>query len=254
MSLHVETLGRGPDLVLLHGWGLHGGAWGALTDQLAQHFTLHLVDLPGHGHSRECPLGDLDAMAHDVALRIPRDHSLVGWSLGGLVAMQMALRSPPRHLVLLATTPCFVARSDWSVAMQPDVLKDFARRLGIDYRATLNDFLALQTLHDSAARAALRQLMQSLFLRGEPHPDVLGRGLDLLAETDLRSAVTRIQAPTLVLHGDRDTLIPVGAGRWLAGNISGAHFTELSGAAHAPFLSHREAVAAEMLGFLGAAA
>jgi len=252
MSLHVETIGRGPDLVMLHGWGLHGGVWGPLAEQLTEHFTLHLVDLPGHGHSREHALGDVDGIAQEISALLPREYSLAGWSLGGLVAMRIALQAPPKHLILLATTPCFVTRSDWATAMQPAVLEDFARRLGNDYRATLNNFLALQVLHDSAARATLRQLMQALFLRGEPHPDVLGMGLDLLASTDLRGDVSRIDAPTLVLHGDRDTLTPVGAGRWLAGNISGAHYIELSGAAHAPFLSHRDAVAEAMLQFLGA--
>lgn len=254
MSLHIETLGSGPDLVLLHGWGLHGGVWSPLAEQLADHFTLHLVDLPGHGHSREGCFGGLDVIAEEIATRIPREYSLAGWSLGGQVAMRMALKSPPRHLILLATTPCFVTRSDWPAAMQPEVLADFASRLGNDYRVTLNNFLALQVLHDTVARATLRQLMKTLLLRGEPHPDVLGRGLDLLAGTDLRDEVPQIAAPTLVMHGDRDMLTPVAAARWLAGNISGANYIELSGAAHAPFLSHRDTVAEAMLRFMGARA
>lgn len=250
MSLHIETSGRGPDLVLLHGWGLHGGVWGPLAEKLADHFTLHLVDLPGHGYSREQGLGDLDSIAQDVVARLPSEYSLAGWSLGGQVAMRIALQSPPRHLVLIATTPCFVARTDWPAAMRPEVLADFAQRLGSDYRATLNNFLALQVLHDSAARATLRQLTQTLFLRGEPHPDVLGKGLALLAQTDLRDDVPHLSVPTLVLHGDRDALTPVAAGRWLGGNISGAEYIEMSGAAHAPFLSHSDAVAEAMLRFL----
>ncbi|HRA24442.1 MAG TPA: alpha/beta fold hydrolase, partial [Usitatibacteraceae bacterium] len=51
MALHVELAGQGPDLVLLHGWGLHGGVWQGLARELAPAFRLHLVDLPGHGHS-----------------------------------------------------------------------------------------------------------------------------------------------------------------------------------------------------------
>lgn len=250
MSLHVETLGRGPDLVLLHGWGLHGGVWAPLAEKLVDHFTLHLIDLPGHGHSREFAMGDLDGIAQEVSALLPCEYSLAGWSLGGQVAMRIALQSPPKHLILLATTPCFVTRPDWPTAMQPEVLADFAHRLGSDYRSTLNNFLALQVLHDNAARATLRQLMQTLFLRGEPHADVLGIGLELLANTDLRSDVARIATPTLVLHGDRDALTPVGAGRWLASNIRGTQYVELSGAAHAPFLSHRDAVADSMLRFL----
>lgn len=250
MSLHVDTMGQGPDLVLLHGWGLHGGVWGPIAETLAEHFTLHLVDLPGHGHSRARPIDDLDGIVRDVAAVVPREYSLAGWSLGGQVAMRLAQRHAPAHLVLLATTPCFVNREDWSEAMRPAVLADFARRLGSDYRATLNNFLALQVLHDSAARATLRQLTQTLFLRGEPHADVLDKGLDLLAQTDLRPEVVHIATPTLVVHGDRDALTPAGAGRWLAKNIRGAQYMELAGAAHAPFLSHHAAVADAMLSFL----
>ena len=50
-ALHVEVRGSGPDLVLLHGWALHGGMWGPWLDHLATHRRLHVIDLPGHGHS-----------------------------------------------------------------------------------------------------------------------------------------------------------------------------------------------------------
>lgn len=51
MSLHVETLGSGAPLVLLHGWGMHGGIWSDLAAELAEHHQVHCVDLPGHGFS-----------------------------------------------------------------------------------------------------------------------------------------------------------------------------------------------------------
>ena len=51
MTPYVDIRGDGPDLVLLHGWALHGGMWGPWIDELARHARLHLVDLPGHGRS-----------------------------------------------------------------------------------------------------------------------------------------------------------------------------------------------------------
>ena len=53
MSLHVERSGHGPDVVLLHGWAMHGGVFAPLVERLASRFTLYLVDLPGHGYSRD---------------------------------------------------------------------------------------------------------------------------------------------------------------------------------------------------------
>ena len=54
MRLHVESRGAGPDLVLLHGWAMHGGIWGDAGEQLGRRFRLHLVDLLGHGYSPAC--------------------------------------------------------------------------------------------------------------------------------------------------------------------------------------------------------
>ena len=62
MSIHVETSGCGPDLVLLHGWGVTGAAWGQTTTLLAKKFRVHSVDLPGHGASTVCKPYTLDAL------------------------------------------------------------------------------------------------------------------------------------------------------------------------------------------------
>ena len=51
--MHIEVTGSGPALVLIHGWALHGGIFAPLVERLAPHFELHVVDLPGHGHSRD---------------------------------------------------------------------------------------------------------------------------------------------------------------------------------------------------------
>ena len=114
-ALHIETLGQGPDLVLLHGWAMHSGIWGSVRDQLAQRFRLHLIDLPGHGLSPLSETGTLEHWAEIVAGTLPERCVLGGWSLGGRVAMELALREPQRveKLVLLATTPCFAKLSDW---------------------------------------------------------------------------------------------------------------------------------------------
>src|SRR5690606_41998086 len=82
--MHIETLGDGPDLVLIHGWALHGGVFGPLAERLSTRYRLHLVDLPGHGHSRDSDVPLQPAMvASAVAARTP-PAAWLGWSLGGL--------------------------------------------------------------------------------------------------------------------------------------------------------------------------
>src|SRR4029077_12009917 len=101
--MHIDVVGQGPDVVLLHGWAMHAGIFAPLTQRLSQRFRVHLVDLPGHGYSRN----DLDALdpvrcAVALAVRLPRA-VWVGWSLGGLVALHAALLpgSPLRGLIAI---------------------------------------------------------------------------------------------------------------------------------------------------------
>ena len=64
MKLYTETLGAGPDLVLLHGWGLHAGVWESTAAELAKSWRVTLVDLPGHGRSpTPDAMLDLDAVS-----------------------------------------------------------------------------------------------------------------------------------------------------------------------------------------------
>ena len=92
-DLHVEVIGQGPPLVLLHGWAMHGGVFAPLVARLRDRHTLHLVDLPGHGLSRDStvPLA-LAACASAIADRVPAA-PWCGWSLGGLVALRRGARS-----------------------------------------------------------------------------------------------------------------------------------------------------------------
>lgn len=240
VSLHVETAGRGPDVALLHGWGLHGGVWGDVAASLARSFTVHAVDLPGHGRSPRVA-GGLDGWVTALAEALPPAH-LVGWSLGGQLALALAASRPwqVRSLVLVATTPRFVAAPDWASAVSADVFADFAAALGRDPQATLSRFLALQTRGDGVARDAARALRARLAERPLPGPDALAQALAILAGNDLRGLAGGVAAPVLLLHGGRDPLVPAAAVRWLGDALAQARIQEIATAAHAPFVSAPE--------------
>jgi malonyl-CoA O-methyltransferase len=251
--LYVETRGAGPDLVLLHGWALHGGMWGPWLDALSERARLHIVDLPGHGRSPwNDDLTDLPRLAREVSALVPAGAAVLGWSLGGMVALEIA-RSRPGDLaalVLVATTPCFLAREEWSGGMQPEVLEGFAAGLANDYRRTIANFLALQAWGDERATEALRSLRANLASHGEPVPRALQAGLEILREADLRDALPSIATPTLVIAGEHDRITPSAAGRELAARLPAARFVEIAKAGHAPFLSHGDEVRRHVLQFL----
>lgn len=254
MTLHVETLGAGPPLVLLHGWAMHSSLWSGLLPALAAKHRVYCVDLPGHGHSRALPASDLAAYvaAVDGALAaVEGPLTVLGWSLGGVVAQAWAHASPRRvgRIILLASTPRFLADEAWPWAMAPEVLAGFAQDLRDNYRHTLQRFLHLQVQGTADGRQVLAQLRHHFLARGEPAPEVLDEGLSLLATVDLRAQTSTLSQPVLVIAGERDTLTPLGASRWLAEHLPQGRLLHLRGAAHAPQLSHAPEFLAGVLHF-----
>ncbi len=252
MSLYVETLGCGPDLVLLHGWGMNGAVWRHVAAHLAEDYCVHLVDLPGHGRSGMVEPYTLDELVREIDAAFPLPLHVVGWSLGGAVALRWALLQPEKiqSLTLVASTPCFAQRDDWSAGMPADTLAQFTAQLAGDWRGTLKRFIALQAMGDAEAKAVARALTGELFSHGEPAQAALALGLAILRDTDLREQVAGVTCPVLLQYGDKDTLTRLGAAEWLAQMLPHAELVVHRGAAHAPFLSHAADFVAAQLRFL----
>ena len=251
-ALHVDVIGKGPALVLLHGWAMHGGVFAPLVARLRENFTLHVVDLPGHGLSRECdiPLA-LEACVDTIAARVPQA-AWCGWSLGGLVALQAAATRPDHvtRLAMLCASPHFTRSADWKYGVSPEIFRDFATGLRNDYRTTLDRFVALEAYGSDHAKDELRALRDDLFARGEPSAHVLADGLDLLQTADLRPLLPQLRVPSLWLAGRRDRLVDPRAMRAAADLAPRSEMHVIEHAGHAPFLTHADEVALRLEGFL----
>lgn len=234
-----------PVLALAHGWGMNARVFDALAERLAADFDVRAVDLPGHGGRDALADNALAAWAGDLAHALPEGATLAGWSLGGQVALRAALDHPRRvaRLVLLASTPKFLAADDWHHGMAPHDLDTFADALRADPAKTLLRFLSLQTRGMDDQKAMLHALRERLFAAPPASDAALAAGLAILRDTDLRVDAAHLSQPALVVHGALDTLTPRAAGAWLAEALPMAQHVEIARAAHAPHLSHPDEVA-----------
>ena len=238
--IHKEVYGHGRPLVMIHGWAMHSGVWRSFVQQLAQHRQVICLDLPGHGRSAALSEYTLESIAEVLfkAIEIEK-FSLLGWSLGGLVAIEMAHRFPQQvaSLLILASNPKFVTSADW-VGVKPEVLDGFASQLSIDTRQTLLRFLALQVNGLPDGRQLLQNLKQTVMECESPSAPVLQAALQILKHSDLRVKLQQYQGPVKLIQGDKDPLVPLIGALTMQKMQPAISVHVLEKAGHVPFLSH----------------
>jgi pimeloyl-[acyl-carrier protein] methyl ester esterase len=257
MSIHIEKIGQGEPLIMLHGWGMHSGMWMQTRDILSQHFALYMVDFPGMGHSETITPYKMQNLVQLIKTelaknRIPANANLLAWSLGSLVGMKLAMEIPIKKLVLVGSTPCYVNRDDWQLGTPLAVFNSFFSGMLNNFKATMNKLLALIALGGHNPQATSKVLREVFASRPLPNQQALQATLDILLETDVRSEISMLTMPTLVIHGDYDKLCPIEGAEWLAKALPNAQFIKMQHAAHEPFISHPQAFSQHVSAFLSA--
>ncbi|MCW8886258.1 MAG: alpha/beta fold hydrolase [Motiliproteus sp.] len=226
MSLHIETSGnpQATQLLLIHGWGMHGDIWQPLLPLLESHFHIYRVDLPGLGRSAACfpdqySLKAVSAILADGLVdQIHQPMICCGWSLGGVVAAQLCAddRIPISGLVTLATNPSFVRQSDYPHGMDADTFRQFQQQLQINWLKTLNRFSMLMAQGDGDARGLVKQVKALFELYKDQPPQRLAESLALL-DQDYRSLFNSLNLPRLHLFAEHDALVPAAAAEVIGG-------------------------------------
>lgn len=228
------------ELVLLHGWGLHSIVWDQLMPSLLANFQVTVIDLPGMGQS---PLPNqpynLAFVTEQVLAVMPEKAHIIGWSLGGLVALNIAQQAVERVLSVATfnTSPKFTADESWVPAMAPEVLAKFAELLAEDQEGTLIRFLALNCKGSATVQQDVRELRDILYFCGLPNPRALAGGLEILQHTDLRTALPQLAVPTLMLFGENDHIVPAAALNAVQELSTQVDVGLLAEMAHVPFIS-----------------
>lgn len=242
--LSIATLGNvgsGSDLALIHGWGYDSSVFAPVAEALAKRCRVHLVDLPGYGRNRNVAPMPLADLAVALGACLPQGTTLCGWSLGGQVALS-ALAKNSRHfprLVMVSSTPKFVADDGWTHGVAPILLAGFARALKSDPAALMSRFGALVNQGDASARELTRLLAASQ-RAALATPSALAQGLGWLGDLDFRSLLPKVAQPVLLVHGALDPLIPLTAAEAARESFARASLQVFPAAAHVPFLSDPE--------------
>ena len=178
----------------------------------------------------------------------PSGATLVGWSMGGMVALETAIHFPAlvRQLILISTSAKFCSAPDYSHGVRPSVLRAMIQGLKRDPRETLERFFAMVYSNNGSGEQKAEDLRHSLRLDVE----CLVHGLQYLRSVDLRSRLSDVQSPALIVHGRQDQVISWHAGQWLHERIPGSKLLLLDEADHALPVTTPELLASSMARFL----
>ncbi len=228
-ALAYEVVGSGPPLILLHGLSGSSRWWSRNVPVFSRSFRTYSVDLPGFGQSRGVRWSRLDDIADRLAdwlvdEGLSQAH-IAGHSLGGAVAARLAARHPDRidRLVLV------------DAAIRPQGTRTLARPAHV-----------MRTIGRGSLGFA--PLLVRDLLRCHPRSFVAAT-VDAL-QTDWEPHLRRIEAPTLVVWGERDAITPLKLGHEIAAVVPGARLITLAEAGHNPMWDRAETFNAEVLRFL----
>jgi pimeloyl-ACP methyl ester carboxylesterase len=221
--------GAGPPALLVHGLGGSWRWWEPVVPALAEHMRVHLVDLPGFGSARgrRFVLADAPSYLRALVGAVGANRvTLIGHSLGGAVCARVAATWPALvdHLVLVAP----------AAVLERDRLSHYALPLAVALRHVRPRFLGMAAA--DSVRAGPRTMYRA--------------GRQLLSDEALRGELSAIQAPTLLVWGERDPMVPPRLAEGYKSAISGAEVVLLPGVGHVPMSEQPHDFAAAVLDFV----
>lgn len=241
-------------LILIHGWAMNSAIWESLLPKIDTGLPIISVDLPGYGQSTMIEPYNLKGLAETLSPLLDKAEKsiILGWSLGGLVAMELAQQMANNgandkleRLILVGSSPCFVEADNWPYAVEKDIFLQFAQSLKNNVESTIKRFMALQLLGVDNAKVLARSISSALLQQGSPNPQALEAGLDILLAEDKREVFHQIDKPIHLLCGNKDTLVKIPALEQLMAEYAEENSNSplrsldiITGAGHVAFVSH----------------
>jgi poly(3-hydroxyalkanoate) depolymerase len=251
-AIRVARTGEGEPLLLINGLGANLEMWQPLVRELASGRELIAFDLPGTGRSARprWPLRMPQLARLVTELLDELGHAqldVLGYSLGGIVAQELAHRAPERirRLVLCATTPGLPS-------VPPDPIVTTLMLTPARYWNRQLAELILPIIAGGQTARDPRELRAGLEQRLVQPPSALGYLYQLYALSGWSSHpwIRTVRHPALVLHGDRDPVVPLANGRYLADSLPNGHLQVVSGAGHLFLLDEPASAVPALASFL----
>ncbi len=260
MNVYYAKAGDGPPVVLLHGLGASHVTWQENLEELAAHFTVYAMDIPGHGDSVKegvnytidasvaFTFGFLDAMGLSSA-------ALVGNSMGGLIALKCALAEPERitHLVLIDTAGFGKEIASFLRLMSLPFVGELAERQST--RSTANMLKQIFAGKDIATESLTAELVRTRSLPGARSAvlKTLREGVNIFGmkrRHRLLSRLPDLPMPLMVVWGGRDRFFPVAHAYAAAEMLPSTRLLILPHSGHWPHMQEPDVFNAELTAFL----
>lgn len=234
---------------LLHGWAANRHVFNDLIPRLPANWQIEALNLPGHGDAPHHDAFDVAAVADGYANIIEDNAYILGWSLGGMVALYLAARHPHkvRALCLTASFAKFRAEAGYPEGLSNPALAKMLDLFRQDYPKYIRQFFQLQFLYSKDQQPILENILPDITKHGTPA--ALQEALNALDQADARALLPAIQAPTLLVFGNKDSITPPRMGEYLHRHLPHSELHVLPQAAHAPFLTQADTFAALLADF-----
>ena len=238
--MNIKIIGNGEPLVLIHGWGMSGRIWEVIETDLSKYFKLYIVDLPGMGKSEEIKNYSLTNLVGQLYSKLPMKISIMGWSLGGTIALKYYEKYPKNvtQLFLIASTPCFINKKNWNLGVEESLLNKFYDQLVDSWSKTLNQFFMIQLIGSNNRKEIMKELHEVFINKTPPKIKSLKLALKILKKTDLTKTICNIKVPTIIIAGDCDKLTPKEASIFMQSKIKNSRLKIFKSTGHIPFLSN----------------
>lgn len=252
IDIYFESRGSGPPLVLLHSFLCSGRMWDRQLEPLSARHRLINIDLRGHGRSGviEGPFTLYDLVDDVIAVLDEMEIESATWaglSIGGMIALRAALRSPARVSRLLLLDTDGGPEKGW-IRLKYRGLGWIARTIGL---GPIRPQIARQMFGVTTRREQPRLVVDWTEIFSANHiPSVLWTLESLVTRDDLTPELGGIDVPALVVVGREDASLPPERSRALAAALPGAELVEIDGAGHLSALEQPSAVNQALLAFL----